>query len=466
LVLLLALIRPAWADGTAGDAARLRALAAELTPILEAVAGQRFRTPPVVRTVSRAKLERTLARELERQYAPLLPDRTPEEVRAAMASAAAAMSGFLVAKYALDEREVWVVPENVDDLADLLALPSLRSEAVLRVMLAHELAHALDDQVYSLRPLLEGAKTFDQLQIHIAIVEGHAQFMAARVADRLGRRDAFADFERAILYLRWEEGEEGLNFVQRQFQATIRFTYVEGRKFFEALAAKGGLEAEARVFAQPPQEADQILQPERYGQPADGGKGVVLPTVDVGPVLEVFEAYHDPQVWRFQCWRPHKLQFHEALSLLPAERVKALLAPLRQATTLIGHTEGSTAHFCSVLEFADAEAATAFYQAEADVIEAKRARFRTGSLVITGVQTTPLTVGEKVTAGQIVVDLMANGKPQQAINVLLCQDRFLLELLFSGADPQPPAPAALLQLARRLIAALEEAAAADRDEPE
>jgi hypothetical protein len=269
LVWLLALIRPVWAGEADGDAARLRALAAELTPVLETVAGQRFRTPPVVRTVSRARLERTLARELERQYAPLLPDRTPEEVRVAMDSAAAAMSGFLVAKYALDEREVWVVPENVDDLADLLDLPSLRSEAVLRVMLAHELAHALDDQVYSLRPLLEGAKTFDQLQINTAIVEGHAQFMAARVADRLGQRDAFADFERAILYLRWEEGEEGLNFVQRQFQATIRFTYVEGRKFFEALAAKGGLEAVARVFAQPPKEADQILQPERYGQPAD-----------------------------------------------------------------------------------------------------------------------------------------------------------------------------------------------------
>lgn len=144
------------------------------------------------------------------------------------------------------------------------AAANMRDSAIV-----HELAHALADQNVSLRKFTRAtAKDSEMSLAREAVVEGQASWLMLEVearrsgrsladpgiagavlADSTGAADGqFPVFGRAPLYLR----------------RTLLFPYSEGGRFQQAVYARVGKAAFARVFDHPPVSSAQVTHPERY----------------------------------------------------------------------------------------------------------------------------------------------------------------------------------------------------------
>ena len=174
----------------------------------------------------------------------------PRRFKVAQAAGAAAISGF-VGFYDHGRKEVVVGhadarrPLNVDELQTL----------------AHEVEHALSDQVLGFPPIGGEEPWGDAARAKLALVEASARITELRfgeallggraAAERLSTRTSAADFV----------GAARLPFVLRR---SFAFPYLEGLGFVCQLYARGGWKRVNAAFRHPPTTSAQILFPTRY----------------------------------------------------------------------------------------------------------------------------------------------------------------------------------------------------------
>jgi hypothetical protein len=226
---------------------------------VEEVAGARFEARPTARHSTAADVRGLLETELAEALAA-----QGDALRQGLGT----ISEGLVAKYAPDTLVVHVVPATMARLAEILREPLLLEADVLRVVLAHEVAHALDFQRFpaldrrrrelATRPVAATAAG--------AVIEGHAQWVAARVARRWGLEEAFRRFTHAITAV--PEGlEPAQALILRAIVAEAAFAYGKGQAFCEAVHDAQGREGLERALADPPLTPEEIERPELWLDP-------------------------------------------------------------------------------------------------------------------------------------------------------------------------------------------------------
>lgn len=149
-------------------------------------------------------------------------------------------------------------------------------ESVNRMMIAHELTHALDDQYYGLNALMKARQDEHDASFAIgSVVEGSATALMTRWAQRFGMKkyNMLAEMKEAAK--REAEQAEVLLAAPRYF-ATLVARYLVGMHFLTkgkgqlALARmENGVARNAhRAFTAVPVSSEQILHPEKYWDPA------------------------------------------------------------------------------------------------------------------------------------------------------------------------------------------------------
>ncbi|MFZ4693516.1 MAG: hypothetical protein ACOYMV_00140 [Verrucomicrobiia bacterium] len=144
---------------------------------------------------------------------------------------------------------------------------------VERMIVAHEVVHALQDQNFNLGALpLKRKDNDDAALAAAALVEGDANYHMGvylrthfRVGELLGDlRFVFSQQTNKLLS------------APAFLRETLLFPYQEGRSFVAELHARGGVEAINRAFVQPPQSTEQVLHPEKYLAGNDPPKPVLV----------------------------------------------------------------------------------------------------------------------------------------------------------------------------------------------
>jgi hypothetical protein len=130
-----------------------------------------------------------------------------------------------------------------------------------RVILSHELTHALQDQNFGLLKLpLEAKNDDDQALAASALIEGDATLEMTQYMQQ---------------DLSWKSLEDTVTYSATQSMVEIRkaplylrqmlvFPYLQGQQFCAAVYARGGFPALSAVYADPPTSTSQILHPEKY----------------------------------------------------------------------------------------------------------------------------------------------------------------------------------------------------------
>lgn len=135
------------------------------------------------------------------------------------------------------------------------------SNAQNRVIMAHELTHALQDQHFDLLKLpLEAKGNDDRTLAATALVEGDATV----VMNQYLLSNLSAAAVRDSLTGALTSDVRQLAAAPRYLRESLLFPYLQGQIFVAAVSARGGREAVAKAFHDLPSSTGEILHPERY----------------------------------------------------------------------------------------------------------------------------------------------------------------------------------------------------------
>jgi hypothetical protein len=132
-----------------------------------------------------------------------------------------------------------------------------------RIILAHELTHAVTDQHYDLtradRLAAAGGRE-DELAAYTGLIEGDATLLMQRyLTERLTPQEQ-ADAAVAVA----RDGTPMRDAAPAAIRESMLFPYQEGLRFVQALYQRGGWAAVDRAYRDPPTTTEQLLHPERY----------------------------------------------------------------------------------------------------------------------------------------------------------------------------------------------------------
>jgi hypothetical protein len=239
--------------------AELRAAVDEISTEVEDLRGLDFEEPVTVDLASDDEFEQRLLADF---------DEDADEL---------ATAGVLLAAFGLIEPDADVVGAMrellgggvvgfYDPETGELVVRGTSLSPYVRVTIAHELTHALDDQHFGLdRPEYDAAD--DEISYGFsALVEGSA----SRV--ERSYREALSDDDRATALAEETELARGVDPSAVPFALVeeIISPYVDGEAFVEALVDDGGQDVLDGAFAEPPTTSEQVLEPDAYLAGEDG----------------------------------------------------------------------------------------------------------------------------------------------------------------------------------------------------
>ncbi len=231
---------------------------ADIENVVSGLRGLKFLRPVVYREIPRSKLPAILRQRLSQQ----VPDQ--EFARTSVAFAAL---GLVPAGLDLKKTYLALLGEQVGAFYDqhnrelfTFSGQSLASSQN-RIILAHELTHAMEDQHFNLERLpLEAKGNDDRALAASALVEGDATLVMNRYL--LGNLSA--DVLRENLAATMTTDVRQLAVAPRFLRETLLFPYLKGQEFCQALFDRGGWDELGRAFVQPPASTSQILHPEHF----------------------------------------------------------------------------------------------------------------------------------------------------------------------------------------------------------
>jgi hypothetical protein len=403
----------------------------EAIPAVERAAGMKFRRGVWAKLSTRKEVQRELAEELRPQMAVLEPGAEGEDARSLARQYAWLYGEILIAKFAWKSGTIHIVPETIAAVAEALEQPGLRDRKVLRVIVTHELVHALDAQHFDIFRSFGRAKTATELEIRNALAEGHAQHVTRKVFEAAGDLASYEVYERSILadppHL-----DEGQRYLASIMAASTKLAYVDGRAFFDALEKTGKPTYVQDVFRKPPATKAVLLKPERYYDPGKAGA-----EFDPGPSFDAFAKDFGAE------WIQRALELDATTiratfgDFLPKEEVEAALESIVQANLVILNPKRepqSKLVAAALLRMKDAPAAKKFVETGVRLSRAKDARMTSGALKVVKADYGKLALPEEIDHVLVRKWIEVQGQQVPVINVLGCLREFEFEIVLSNEE--------------------------------
>ncbi|MCX7826834.1 MAG: hypothetical protein N2689_14940 [Verrucomicrobiae bacterium] len=239
------------------EAKRLRAQK-YLEQEVEEARGLKFLKPVAYRSMKSAEFRPFLVKKIRQQY-------TPAQMRDY--SRSLAMVGLLPEGTDFEAQMMEVMDEQVaafydQDKAELYTFTdSPLTSNLRRMIVVHEVTHALQDQHFHIRKWpLKRKDNDDLVAAHMALLEGDATQTMAKVYMRgLDVGSALTDLIAALA-----QNTEKFMRAPRYFRDMLLFPYQEGQGFVVALEQMGGRELVNRAFENPPTSTSQVLHPDKF----------------------------------------------------------------------------------------------------------------------------------------------------------------------------------------------------------
>ena len=153
-----------------------------------------------------------------------------------------------------------------------------------KTTLAHELTHALQDQLYDLNAMEKGIEQDDDMLLAFsALVEGDATLlMFAEAGDEDIRKMDPEAMRATFNIMSWMMPLAGGDAYRKSppiFRDSLIFPYFQGMLFALSVASNEGWPSIHAAYSNPPRSTEQILHPEKYNNPdaIDFPQSVTIP---------------------------------------------------------------------------------------------------------------------------------------------------------------------------------------------
>lgn len=445
--LLLALVCAVQAENAPPTEEKLKALAKDAMADIERASGRRFSKTPTIKHSKRDEVQAILIKELLPQMGLIVPDLKGEGLTQFTREQAQLYVRFLMAKYEPGADCIHILPPP-----EILAKETPEQAAgTLRVVVTHELVHALDQQTLKVFDRIAGCKTATDLEILNALLEGHAQHLARRIFVDRKEEKVFDHYESLILAGPPDlgEAEKLVNAVMTQ---SVKFSYIDGRAFFDGLVKSGKAGYVADAFAKPPAEKNGVLHPERFYAP-----GATAPVTDFEPAFEAFAAPFKDD------WLRQKGELDESVlrtvfaDFVDAKSVEAALKGLLTSKTLAltpKATPGAKMAVLLLCRHKDAAAADRFRELSMALSRARDERLKEGAIRIAKSETKELKTPSGRAMTFVYKVVQAQGQEVGVRSALASFGPFHLEIQYTNEDTTEEA---LLQVVDKIQSAMDKA---------
>lgn len=235
----------------------MRWMVKEVAPIVEEVTGRRFTSLPEVVHASQDDLTEVVYEE-QIHLMQRTSDKSEQDIERAARRTAVQMSGAFAGKYGFLDNRLYISVEGIEDAMALEGGQPWMLRPMMRLVIAHELAHALQDQSANLEEIVASAPSSDAIMAINCAVEGHAVWVHEAVADKL---DLHATSEILSKMLGYDQPAR-----RRMSPDHFYHTYVYGLgREFIAYHARSGSDHLWEVIANPPLSTGMIVDPKRWG---------------------------------------------------------------------------------------------------------------------------------------------------------------------------------------------------------
>jgi hypothetical protein len=333
------------------DPAILEKRLAEACDEVEKETGATFAKRPVVRAASTKDLVEVLIRV----------DSTLDPSQRSARPIIEILATHLLAYYDAERHAILVSHDNAERMGKEEELP-LATEPVLRVLLVHEATHAIDWARHGWEDVRRTRSTGDGMHAFGAVAEGHAQFVAQRIAKRLGLSAAFDTMTAAIVAV----PKKDLGIPRSMLDALVAettFGYVQGHRFIDAVFAAKGLEGVERALASPPTDTRAIERPDRWLSGKDAAA-----EVDLDLLVEQFRPLVADPAWTVRGDRIRKAALDSQRPRLSPERRAKFLEGYEDGRALVGGGARDGAQVIAmVLRFATEEDARRFVDDDREI---------------------------------------------------------------------------------------------------
>lgn len=141
-----------------------------------------------------------------------------------------------------------------------------------RIILAHEVCHAIQDQNYPIKDLPFQTKNEDQNMAMASVIEGDATLLMIEWAG-----ENFKPSDLLTLGDVFKQSTEQLETVPPAMVQSMIFPYIAGMEFMTHVVSSRGPARRNEPFEKPPASTEQILHPEKYVAGNDAPVAVELP---------------------------------------------------------------------------------------------------------------------------------------------------------------------------------------------
>lgn len=249
---------PAWTQ------AELEAVSETIRAQIEELRGMKFRSPVAVRLTDKPGFLDYAKKRME-------ATESPEKLR--RDEMVAKLLGFLPPTYDLQAEMLALLEDQVGGFYDpgssTFYLMNTFTGPVAKVILAHELTHALDDQHFDLDAQIRAVgDDTDALLALQAVVEGSGTGLMYQWVRAHPREVSISDLTAAQSY-----GAEALADAPPYLWKPLLAAYLRGDGFLSRVASTNlfmkaaKTEDVVRAFAAPPRSMEQILHPKKYWDP-------------------------------------------------------------------------------------------------------------------------------------------------------------------------------------------------------
>lgn len=236
----------------------------EIEHAVEEIRGLKFKHPVEYEIVDRKELHSVLASKLSETFS--------EQDFANIARAFARL-GLLPDGYPLRQSYLDLLGEQVGAFYDqhkhklVMFADSSLENTQNRVILAHELTHALQDQNFGLEKLpLEIKDNDDRALAASALVEGEATMVMTQYQLKNLSLAALKDTATATIGQSMAQLEKA----PRYLRELLMFPYIRGEEFCGELARNGSYDRVSQAYQRLPASSAEIMHPRLYEMPATG----------------------------------------------------------------------------------------------------------------------------------------------------------------------------------------------------
>lgn len=221
-----------------------------LLPVIEKVCGRKFQQPPVAYLADSVDMMRILRVELKARTEAELKGQSRSRIRRALQMRAGLLSQGMIGKLEFASGELLVVPSKVRMSISVLGIDYANELAILKLIIAHEMIHALQDQEIGFSKRYAQASTIAKQEDLVLRTEGHAVMCSELVITELGLADAVDPMRLIFAGGVDRRNNTGVALEMREVRSRDAVNYLASSDIFYAAQKASGQEAAWSLVAQ------------------------------------------------------------------------------------------------------------------------------------------------------------------------------------------------------------------------